>query len=130
MAWVELVTVLALLQFLYFAILAGRARARYGVIAPAVTGNEIFERHLRVQMNTLELLIMLLPALWLATAFVPPRWTAALGAVYLIGRFIYLRAYVADPTRRGPGYGLSALPIAVLLGIDLVGSVMRLLRGG
>ena len=52
MAAVELITVLVLLQFLYFAILAGRARQRYGVMAPAVTGNEIFERYLRVQMNT------------------------------------------------------------------------------
>jgi uncharacterized membrane protein YecN with MAPEG domain len=130
MAAVELITVLVLLQFLYFAILAGRARARYGVIAPAVTGNEIFERYLRVQMNTLEMLIMLLPALWLATSFVPPWWCAVLGAVYLVGRFIYLGAYVADPARRGPGFGLSALPIVILLAIGLVGSVSRLLRGG
>jgi uncharacterized MAPEG superfamily protein len=130
MAAVELITVLVLLQFFYFAILAGRARQRYGVKAPAVTGNEIFERYLRVQMNTLEMLIMLLPALWLATVFVPPRWGALLGVVYLIGRFIYLRAYVADPSRRGPGFGLSALPIMLLLAIDLIGSVSRLVRGG
>ena len=130
MAAVELITVLVLLQFFYFAILAGRARQRYGVKAPAVTGNEIFERYLRVQMNTLEMLIMLLPALWLATAFVPPRWSALLGGVYLIGRFIYLRAYVSDPSRRSLGFGVSALPILVLLAIDLVGSLSRLLRGG
>ncbi len=130
MAAVQLITVLVLLQFFFFAILAGRARARYGVMAPAVTGNEIFERYLRVQMNTLELLIMLLPALWVATAFVPPLWIALLGVVYLIGRFIYLRAYVADPSRRSLGFGLSALPIVVLLVIDLIGSLSRLMRGG
>ena len=128
MASVEFVTVLVLLQFLYFAILAGRARQRYGVMAPAVTGNEIFERYLRVQMNTLEMLIMLLPALWLATVFVPPWWSALLGAIYLVGRFIYLRAYVNDPSRRSLGFGVSALPILVLLLIDLIGSVNRLLR--
>ncbi len=129
MAAVELVTVLVLLQFLFFAGLVGRARERYGVKAPAVTGNETFERYLRVQMNTLELLILLLPALWLATAFVPPWWSALLGLVYLVGRFIYLRAYVADPSRRSLGFGVSALPILVLLAIDLVGSAGRLLRG-
>jgi uncharacterized membrane protein YecN with MAPEG domain len=129
MAAVQLVTVLVVLQFFFFAILVGRARQRYGVMAPAVTGNETFERYLRVQMNTLELLIMLLPALWIATAFVPPWWSALLGAVYLIGRFIYLRAYISDPARRGPGFGLSVLPILVLLAIALVGSTSRLLRG-
>jgi len=129
MAAVQLVTVLVVLQFQFFAILVGRARARYGVKAPAVSGNEIFERYLRVQMNTLEMLIMLLPALWLATAFVPPWWCALLGAVYLVGRFIYLRAYVADPAGRGLGFGVSALPILALLAIDLVGSLSRLTRG-
>jgi glutathione S-transferase len=129
MAWVELVTVLALLQFLYFAILVGRARGRLGIKAPAVTGNEVFERYVRVQMNTLELLILLLPSLWIATAYVAARWVALLGAVYLIGRFIYQRAYVAEPSRRSLGFSLSALPILVLLAIDLVGCVMRLMRG-
>jgi glutathione S-transferase len=129
MAWVELVTVLALLQFLYFAILVGRARGRLGIKAPAVAGNEVFERYVRVQMNTLELLILLLPSLWIATAYVAARWVALLGAVYLIGRFIYQRAYVAEPSRRSLGFSLSALPMLVLLAIDLVGCVMRLMRG-
>ena len=128
MALVELVTVLALLQFLYFGILVSRARERLGVKAPAVTGNDVFERYVRVQMNTLELLILLLPALWIATAYLAARWVALLGVVYLVGRFIYLRAYVAEPSRRSLGFGLSALPILLLLAIDLVGCVMRLLR--
>jgi glutathione S-transferase len=129
MALVELITVLALLQFLYFGILVGRARERLGVKAPAITGNEVFERYLRVQMNTLELLILFVPALWLAVAHVDARWLALLGAVYLIGRFVYLRAYIAQPSKRSLGFGLSALPILVLLAIDLIGSVTRLVRG-
>ena len=128
MALIELVTVLALLQFLYFAILVGRARERLGVKAPAVTGNEVFERYLRVQMNTLELLILFLPALWLAVGHVTAWRLALLGGVYLIGRFVYLRAYIAQPSKRSLGFSLSALPILVLLEIDLVGSVMRLIR--
>jgi glutathione S-transferase len=129
MALVELITVLALLQFLYFGILVGRARERLGVKAPAITGNEVFERYLRVQMNTLELLILFVPALWLAVAHVDARWLALLGAAYLIGRFVYLRAYIAQPSKRSLGFGLSALPILVLLAIDLIGSVTRLVRG-
>jgi glutathione S-transferase len=129
MALVELITVLALLQFLYFGILVGRARERLGVKAPATTGNEIFERYLRVQMNTLELLVLLLPALWIATAFLAIQWVALLGVVYLVGRFIYLRAYIAEPSRRSIGFTVSALPILVLMAIDLIGSVIRLIRG-
>jgi glutathione S-transferase len=129
MALIELITVLALLQFLYFGILVGKARDRYGIKAPATSGNEVFERYLRVQMNTLELLVLFLPALWIATAYVAAYWGALLGGVYLIGRFIYLRGYVAEPSKRSIGFGLSALPILVLLAIDLIGSVSRLIRG-
>lgn len=129
MALVELITVLALLQFFYFGILVGKARDRFGVKAPAMTGNEVFERYMRVQMNTLELLILFLPALWIATAYLAAHWVALLGAVYVIGRFIYLRAYVAEPSKRSIGFSISALPILVLLAIDLIGSVSRLIKG-
>jgi glutathione S-transferase len=128
MALIELITVLALLQFLYFGMLVGRARERLGVKAPAMTGNEVFERYVRVQVNTLELLILFLPALWLALAHVAALWLALLGALYLIGRFIYLHAYVAEPSKRSLGFGLSALPILALLAIDLIGAVSRLIK--
>jgi glutathione S-transferase len=128
MALIELVTVLALLQFLYFGILVSRARERSGVKAPAMTGNDVFERYVRVQMNTLELLILFLPALWLAVAHVAALWLALLGALYLIGRFIYLGAYVANPSKRSLGFGLSAAPILALLVIDLIGALSRLIK--
>jgi glutathione S-transferase len=129
MALVELITLLALLQFIYFGVLVGRARDRFGVKAPAVAGNEIFERYFRVQMNTLEQLVVFLPALWLATAYVAAYWVALLGVVYLIGRFLYLRAYVAEPSKRSIGFTLTGVPILVLLLIDLIGSGSRLIRG-
>jgi uncharacterized membrane protein YecN with MAPEG domain len=129
MAWVELITVLAVLQFIYFGMLVGRARERFGVKAPAITGNEIFERYFRVQMNTLELLVALLPALWIATVYVAAYWVALLGVVYLIGRFVYLRAYIAEPSKRSLGFSLSSLPILALLLIDLIGAVIRLIKG-
>lgn len=122
-----LISVLAVLQFFLFGSLVSRARTRYGVVAPAVTGHEIFERYFRVQMNTLELLVMFLPALWLASMYVAPIWTVALGILYLIGRMLYLRGYVADPRKRGPGFGLSMLPILLLLLIALVGCIRQLI---
>lgn len=129
MTWTILVSLLALAQYLWFAILVGRARARYAIAAPAVTGHPIFERYYRVQMNTLELLVLLLPSLGFASLYVPPLWPALLGAVYLVGRQLYCRAYVADPARRELGFTLSMVPIVTLLLIAIVGSMARLLRG-
>ena len=63
MAYVDIVTALALLQFVVFGAQVARARGRYGVRAPAVTGHEVFERYFRVQQNTLEQLILFLPGL-------------------------------------------------------------------
>jgi glutathione S-transferase len=115
MAWVLIVIVLALLQFVFFGYAVGRARGRYGVKAPAVTGNEQFERYFRVQMNTLEQLVPFIAAIWLFAQFVDPRWAAALGGVYLIGRSLYFLSYVRNPASRTAGFALSMLPTLVML---------------
>jgi uncharacterized MAPEG superfamily protein len=124
---VTLVLVLALLQYVVFAMLVGSARGKYGVKAPAVSGHEIFERYFRVQQNTLELLVVFVPAVWLFGQYVSANWAAILGAVYLVGRIVYLRGYVADPARRGAGFGLSFLPIALMLIGILISAGMKLL---
>ena len=97
MPYSDIVTALALLQFVWFGMQVGQARGKYGVQAPAVTGNEIFERHFRVQQNTLELLIALIPGLYLFGHYFNPLWAAGLGVIYLIGRQLYSMSYVKDP---------------------------------
>lgn len=122
---VHIVALLAIFQFIYFGILVGQARGKYGIKAPAMTGNEHFERAARVQMNTLEQLVCFLPALLIAAAYLPPVYVASVGVVYLVGRAIYQRAYVADPAKRGLGFALTFMP-TVLLGLaGLAGAVMR-----
>lgn len=123
MAWVEAVMLLAVAQYLAFGILVGRARGKYGVQAPATSGDEMFERFYRVQMNTLELLPVLLPSLWIAAKYWSPEWVAATGLVYLLGRLLYLKAYITNPPSRGLGFMLSYLPIVGLLIAGLVGAV-------
>jgi uncharacterized membrane protein YecN with MAPEG domain len=127
MALVQLVAVLAILQFIAFAMLVGKARGTYGIKAPAVTGHDVFERYYRVQMNTLEQIVVFLPALWLGAQHLNPLWAAALGVVYLIGRQLYLRAYVSDPASRGLGFLLTFLPSVLLLLAALVGAVRSLM---
>jgi hypothetical protein len=125
MAWIHLVALLALVQYLLFGALVARARGKYQVHAPAMTGNEIFERYYRVQMNTLELMVVLLPAMWIAAAYWDPRWMAAIGAVYLPGRIIYLRAYTRDPGSRSLGFMLSMAPVSALLLAALLGVLLQ-----
>lgn len=127
MMWIDLVAVLALLQFLGFGVLVAQARGRYGVHAPAVTGHEAFERLYRVQMNTLELLVPLLPALYIAARYWSPGMVAAVGGLYLIGRLVYWRAYVKDPSLRAFGFVLSFVPIVGLVLAALLGMAKNLL---
>jgi uncharacterized MAPEG superfamily protein len=126
MSYVDAVTVLAVLQYIWFGTLVSRARGKYGIRAPATTGHEGFERAYRVQMNTLELLVALLPGLYLWTRYWPAPAAAGLGLVYLVGRLLYGRAYVANPSRRSLGFTLSAAPVMVLLAGALIGALLGL----
>ena len=126
MPLVHLVIGLALAQFLFFCFAVGKARGTYKVSAPATTGNEIFERYFRVQMNTLEQLIILVPSIVLFAQYSGAYGAyiaAALGVIYLIGRMIYFVSYVKDPKSRSMGYGLSALPVMVLLAGAIIGAI-------
>ena len=58
-----IVGLLALLEYWIFLIMTGQARGRFGVAAPATTGHPVFERYFRVQMNTIEQLVLFLPGL-------------------------------------------------------------------
>ncbi len=127
MPWLNLTITLALLQALVFGVLVGRARGKYGVKAPATTGHEIFERYYRVQMNTLELLVVLVPAAYLAEGLLGDCYTAIAVAVYLVGRVLFLRGYVEDPSKREVGFALSILPILVLVIASLWANASALL---
>jgi uncharacterized membrane protein YecN with MAPEG domain len=123
MPYVDLVIVLAVVEFMMFCFAVGRARGRYKVPAPATTGNEVFERYFRVQMNTLEQLVVFIPAIWIFARYWSPTIAAALGVVFIIGRFIYFRTYVKDPKTREIGFALTALPNSILVVGALIGSI-------
>ena len=125
MMWLDMVAVLAILQFIAFGVLVASARGKYGVHAPATSGHPQFERMYRVHMNTLELLVALLPAMYLAARYWSPSVVAMAGAVYLVGRIIYWRAYVQDPASRTLGFGMSMFPILALLLATLAGLVVK-----
>lgn len=109
-----LVTLLIVLLMFGTGVNVGRARGRYGVKAPAVTGHEMFERAYRIQMNTLENAAILLPSLWLYASFMGDKGAAIGGAVWLVARIWYAMAYMRAPSSRGAAFGLSATAFAGL----------------
>jgi glutathione S-transferase len=126
MAYVDIVTALAVLQFIVFGFRVGSARGRYGVKAPATSGHEIFDRQFRVQQNTLEQLIAFFPGIYMFAHYFSPGVAAALGVVYLIGREVYAYTYVKNPAKREVGYGMTFLPVIILIVGGLIGAVRAL----
>jgi uncharacterized membrane protein YecN with MAPEG domain len=114
MAFVAFVAALAVVEYMALMILTGRARGTYGVQAPATTGHPIFERHYRVQQNSVEQLVIFLPSLLLSAHFFSARLAALLGLVFIVGRALYARGYVADPAQRGTGFAVSFAANALL----------------
>jgi len=120
---VAIVAALVLIEYMVIVWLTGQARGLYGVPAPAITGHPVFERWLRVQGNTVEQMVIFFPGLWLFARYVHAEAAAGLGLVFLVGRALFARGYVADPARRGPGFILSFLANAVLVLGGLAGAI-------
>ncbi len=125
-AFPALVIALALLLYVAVFAAAGRARHRYDIKAPSVTGAPEFERAFRVQQNTLEQLVWFVPALWLFALFASPLWGGILGLVWIAGRAYYALSYYRDPETRGPGFLIGFISAAALLVGALIGIVARL----
>ena len=119
------VTVAVLLFSFWTSFQVGMMRHRFGVEAPATVGHPMFERAYRVQMNTLEQLVLVLPLLWLATLFLKSwTWAPALaGAVWVLGRILFATGYMADPAKRGTGFQVGMLANLALLILAIVGLV-------
>ena len=122
----SLVTLLVVLLMFVTGLNVGRARGRYGIKAPAVTGHEMFERAFRIQMNTLENAMTMLPALWLYAAFIGDRGAGAMGAIWVIARVWYAIAYQKEPAKREGGFGLAMLA-SVGLWLGALWGVVRVL---
>ena len=127
MNYVVLVILLAMAEYIVLVALVGRARATYGVRAPATSGHPVFDRTFRVQQNTLEQLVIFLPAVALFAHYVSPSVAAGLGVLFLVGRALYAAGYIREPRKRGAGFLVTVLVQAVLVVGALVGAVGGLL---
>lgn len=121
----SLITLLVVLLMFITSVIVGKARVKYEIKAPAASGHEMFDRAYRVQMNTLEAAALMLPSLWIYAIFNGEIGAFAMGAVWLVGRAWYAQAYLADPVRRGMGFGIAFVALAGLWFGALVGLAMR-----
>jgi len=109
---------LALLVYVWATFKVGKARAKFGVAAPAVHGNEDFERVFRGQQNTVEQLLLFLPLLAVAAWLWGDLYAAIYGLVWSVGRLLYVEGYAREAKKRELGFMLSgALSLLVLLAL-------------
>jgi uncharacterized membrane protein YecN with MAPEG domain len=125
---IVIVILLAGAQYMFFAAKVGQARARYGIKAPAISGNDHFERIFRVHQNTLEQLVVLTPAIWFFGVYVHVLGGAVAGFIYLVARQIYFNGYRQDPDKRALGFVPGYLAMAVLLLGGLGGAIWSLVK--
>ena len=126
--YTAIATCLAVALHFFFALQVARARARYGVKLPAITGNADFERIYRIQMNTLEWAPIFLPSLWLCAIYIGDLAAAAVGLIWVIGRIVYFLGYREAVPKRTPGFAIQALACTVLWIGALGGAVWRLVH--
>ena len=119
-----LVTILSIIVYFGADLSVGRARGRFNIKAPATTGDPAFERIFRAHQNTLEWMVIYLPALWLFSYYVGDRWAALVGLVWIVGRIVYLISYAQAAEKRGTGFAIQAGASGVLV----VGSLLAIIR--
>lgn len=127
--WTAIVSILALLVYFGMSLQVARARGKSGIDAPAMTGDPILERAVRVHINTLEWLPLFLTGLWLFAIYWSELVAAGLGVVWIIGRLVYSAGYMADPAKRSAGFLIQTLAGAVLL-LGALGRIVWSLAGG
>lgn len=115
MELVALVTLLLIIEYIFFTAMVGKARVQGSIEAPAMTGDETFERASRVQGNTLEQLIITIPAMWICGTYFRVDVAAIMGLIFLVARLLYRSAYMSEPGKRGPGMGIGFLANIILV---------------
>ncbi|XP_036618322.1 microsomal glutathione S-transferase 2 [Trichosurus vulpecula] len=109
------VSALSVFQQIFFAIQVGRARLKYKISPPAVTGSPDFERIFRAQQNSMEYYPMFLITFWMAGWFSNQALAALSGLVYLYARHKYFSGYSKSADGRILGFRMSLGVLALLV---------------
>lgn len=123
MLLVALVSLAAVVLYVFVTLRAARLRGRHGIDAPTMSGPPEFERALRVQMNTLEQLVPFVVALWLCALYLQPLFAALVGVAWLVARIMYATTYAKDPAKRQPGFAIGMVATIILIAGAAVGVI-------
>ena len=118
-----IVLCLGLIVYVWVMLRVGAARAKHKISAPVMSGPPEFERVLRVHGNTLEQIVIFVPALVLFAAAWGDSPATLIGALWPIGRVIYAVRYYGG-VNRSLGFGLAFIPTMILLIGALIGAIM------
>jgi glutathione S-transferase len=117
------ITVLVLVQYVFFGTLVAKARKFFKVDAPSMTGPQGFECVVRVHQNTLERVVVFLPLMWIAFNVWQSPFVAALGVVFFVGRMVYWKGYVQSPAKRMAGNAITMASVGLSLLLSVAGLV-------
>ena len=126
MEYSVVIVLIALIQFQFFGLRAGFSRPKYGVLPPKTTGNETWERIFRVHQNTMEQLVVFIPALLGFSYYVSHLWAMVLGVCFIIFRQIYSYTYIKNPPKRifPPSFAVNM----ILIFGTLIGLAIQIIR--
>ena len=124
MKWTAWATIAVLLTYIWILANVAMARGKYKVVAPSIDGPIEFQSVYRVQINTVEQMLLFLPALWMCAYFFSDRWAAAGGIVWIVGRIVYALGYYKDPAKRELGFGIGMVATVALMAGTVIGLVI------
>jgi uncharacterized membrane protein YecN with MAPEG domain len=127
MEYTVLIILVALAQYLYFTFRVGARRTKHGIDAPKTAGDETWERIFRVQQNTMEQLVVFIPAMIVFSTYLSAKWVLVPGVIFIVGRQLYSYEYIKNPGSRVPGMALSLLANVVLLIGATIGLVLKII---
>uniref|UniRef100_A0A9L0I6C1 Microsomal glutathione S-transferase 2 n=1 Tax=Equus asinus TaxID=9793 RepID=A0A9L0I6C1_EQUAS len=94
------VSLLSACQQSYFAFQVGRARLKYKIMPPAVSGSPEFDRIFRAQQNSVEFYPAFMITLWMAGWYFNQVFATCLGLVYIYARHQYFWGYSEAANKR------------------------------
>ncbi len=119
-----LITVLTAFLLAGVAINVHIRRAKYGIKALATNGDPRYEVAYGIQLNTVEMTLPFVAALWVFAAYVSAAWSGLLGGLYLLGRVVYAISYTVAPEKSPlPGLLIALLSFLCLLFGGLYGAI-------
>jgi glutathione S-transferase len=129
MHFTALVTIAAILFYVFIGIQVAKAHQKYGVKLPATSGHPDFERMFRIQMNMLEWMPVFLPLLWLFAYYVGDKWAALIGLVWIGARVAYFIGYREAAEKRMLGFMVQTAACGVLLIGSVAAILWRMMQG-